>query len=72
MLEKEGSCCCREAPVVMGDKLVMPQAAVGQCPHPGWHMGAGDHCLATGLGHRLGSSCTVLEVHWAADSASLS
>lgn len=67
MLEKEGSCCCSEAPAVTGDKLVTPQAAEGQGPHPGWHRGAAD----PGPGHGPGAQ-PGLEVHWAADSASLS
>lgn len=48
MLEKEGSCWYREAPAVTGDKLVTHQAAVGQSPHPGWHMGLVTQCVAAG------------------------
>lgn len=42
--------------MAMGNKLVTHQAAVGQCPHPGWHMALTAWPLA--LGHRLGSSCS--------------
>lgn len=60
-VEKEGSCCYSEASVIAGNKLVTHQAAV---PPPSLaHGGLVATAWLLTLGHRLGSSCTALEVH---------